>query len=1270
MLDFLKIRTAFDKKEVKIIPDFNYIRTKDLLIKSQDFYAVYNANTGFWTKSEQDLVELIDNELNAYYNANKQAYTDYRVNILYLRDTNNGMIDKWHKFCKVQMRDNFVQLDCKVLYDNDEITREDYATFKLPYSLSDSEPVAWNELISSLYDPYEQQKIEWFIGCLAANDVINIEKFAVFYGQSGTGKSTILKIIRNMFKPYSITFDAKSIGKDGSEHCMEQFKNNPLLAIQEDGDLSKIEDNTRLNSLASHEYMPINPKGKAIYYDRFYTLMLLGSNKPVRITDAKSGIIRRLIDIHPSGRFIETDHYKELNSAIKFEYGAIANKCKTFYIKHKKMFNDYIPESMLIETNPFYYFVLEYKDIFEHYNQITQKEAWETYKQYVSESKLLYSYNLIQFRNEFVNYWDNFYTNITIGGNKYKNLFVGFKTKMFTKKPIKKQTESWLKFSKNKSLFDIYGAEYYAQYANAEGTPITAWDKVETKLKDLDTTKLHYVRVPSNHIVIDFDIKDESGNKSLELNMAKAKEFPPTYAELSKSGQGIHLHYIYDGDVSELAKVYNDDIEIKVFNGKSSLRRMLTKCNDIQISHISSGLPIEVKTKMINKEEIKSEQHLKQLVLNCINKKYHPNTKPSVDFIYKLFDDAYKSGMSYDLSGMYDILIQFASSSTHQSDNCIKMINSIHLRSKNYEQQTVEAIDNTQSPICFFDVETFPNLFLVCYKFINEDKVYHIVNPTPDDIEKLFSYRLIGFNNRKYDNHMLYGCYIGYNNEQLFNLSVGLIDGNTKATFGGAYNKSYTDIYDYCGNTNKMSLKKWEIKLGLPHMEMDWPWDQPIPENLWNNVIEYCSNDVRATEAVWNATQVDFEAREILADIAGCSVNTSTNALTTKIIFGDNKTPNLVYTDLSKEFPGYEYVVEEKKNPNRTVSVTAHNMYRGIDLGFGGYVYANEGMYNDVALLDVASMHPHSIIALNMFGEYTKNFENLVDTRIYIKHKEFDKLKDMFSGRLMKYIKSPDDAKKLSNALKTAINSVYGLTSAKFDTPFRDKRNVNNIVALRGALFMKTLQDEVESRGFTVVHIKTDSIKIANATPEIIAFCMDFATKYKYTFEHEATYSKMCIVNGSTYIAKVAEHDGKKVDGDEWTATAAQFQQPYVFKKCFSKEPIDISDMAEVKESRTGPIYIAKDGQYEFIGKVGQFTPIMPGYGGGALVVKRNKTTKDGDVIAYDSVTGTKDYEWVETKTITDKHLEDYIDKSYYENLVKEAIDTISKYGNYEEFIK
>ena len=424
---------------------------------------------------------------------------------------------------------------------------------------------------------------------------------------------------------------------------------------------------------------------------------------------------------------------------------------------------------------------------------------------------------------------------------------------------------------------------------------------------------------------------------------------------------------------------------------------------------------------------------------------------------------------------------------------------------------------------------------------------------------------------------------------------------------------------------------------------------------MWTKVAEYCDNDVIATEAVFNHLKGDFTARKILADLAGMTVNDTTNSLTTRIIFGKERNPELVYTDLSETFPGYEFK-------------DGKNLYRGTDLGFGGYVYAEPGMYTDVALLDVASLHPHSIIAMNCFGKYTKNFKDILDARMFIKHGDFADAREMLDGKLAPYLDDESTAKDLAQALKIAINSVYGLTAANFDNPFRDIRNKNNIVALRGALFMRTLQDEVSKRGFTVAHIKTDSIKIPNATPEIIDFCMKFANQYGYTFEHEATYDRMCLVNDAVYIAKYK--DGKHAG--EWTATGTQFQIPYVFKTLFTKEPIEFEDTCETKEVKSA-LYLdmnenLPEGEhnYQFIGKVGQFCPIKPGCGGGELL--REGKDKEGNV-KYSSATGAKGYRWLESEMVKILGKQDNIDKTYYNNLVDAAVDTISKYGDFEWFV-
>ena len=456
------------------------------------------------------------------------------------------------------------------------------------------------------------------------------------------------------------------------------------------------------------------------------------------------------------------------------------------------------------------------------------------------------------------------------------------------KENLKNDSKYLIDFKKQESIFDKECSECPAQYANKKETPNKKWVDVTTKLKDLNTGRIHYVKIPDNHIVIDFDIKDKDGNKSFEKNLEAASKWPATYAELSKSGAGIHLHYIYTGDVTQLSRVYADNIEIKVFTGNSSLRRKLTKCNDLLITTISSGLPTKGEKKMVNANVIKSEKGLRRMILRNMEKEFHPGTKPSVDFIYKILEDAYERGMKYDVSDMKNEIYAFAANSTNQADYCIKLVKQMHFKS----DDPSEPIESKKDQIIFYDVEVFPNLYLINWKKRGKNnKVVRLINPTPEDVEELLQYKLIGFNCRRYDNHMLYARLMGYDNLQLFNLSQRIVNGERNAFFGEAYNLSYTDIYDFASAGNKKSLKKLEIEMGIHHAELGLPWDKPVPEKDWIKVAEYCDNDVIATEAAFDYLSGDWLARQILADLAGMSVNDTTNTLSTKIIFGHERNP-------------------------------------------------------------------------------------------------------------------------------------------------------------------------------------------------------------------------------------------------------------------------------------------------------------------------------------------------------------------------------------------
>jgi rRNA-processing protein FCF1 len=1264
-LDFYQILVKEAKDgPPELYPDFIVGRSEDLMVQGKTFYAIWDEEKGLWSRDEYDVQRLVDEDMRREAER-LQRETGLKYVIRSMRSFNSNSWTQFRKFM-AHLSDSNHPLDTKLVFANSEVKKSDYASKRLPYALEEGSTPAWDELLGTLYAPEERDKIAWAIGSIVAGDSKKIQKFLVFYGPAGTGKSTILGIIEKLFEGYTTTFDGKALGNSNSSFATEAFKHNPLVAIQHDGDLSKIEDNTRLNSIISHEVMTMNEKYKPSYSARVDAMLFMGSNQPVKISDAKSGIIRRLIDVNPTGIKLPAKHYQTLMTQIGFELGAIAHKCLSLYLSMgKNHYDAYRPLEMMLQTDVFFNFIEAHFDVFKQQDYTTLKQAYALYKEYCAESGIERPMPQYKMREELRNYFKEFKDRGEVEGTPVRSLYEGFTADKF-KVPKDDPTVFSLVLEEKTSLLDELLADFPAQPAKDDGTPAKKWVNVKTTLSDIDSRKIHYVKVPENHVVIDFDLKDANGKKALERNLEVASQWPATYAEISKSGSGIHLHYTYDGDVSELASEYADGIEVKVYTGDSSLRRRLSRCNAVPVSTISSGLPLKPrKDKMLKEKTIKSEQGLRELIEKNLRKEVHPGTKPSVDFIKKILDDTYESGMTYDVTDLRNRIVAFANNSTNQAAISLKTVGEMKWTSADVDSKEEavtgeSSVEISDDRIAFFDVEVYPNLFVICWKFHGSDEVVKMINPAPHEVEALFRLKLVGFYNRRYDNHILYAAAMGASAEELFRLSAKIVDGNRSATFGAAYSLSYADIWDF--SSIKQSLKKFELDLGILHMELDIPWDRPVDEKDWPRVVDYCVNDVNATEQVFEDRKGDFTARQILAELSGLTVNDTTQNHTARILFGDDKQARkkFVYTDLSQEFPGYEFSLGK-------------STYKGEEPGEGGYVYAEPGMYEQVAVLDVASMHPTSIVKLNLFGPYTAKFEDLIKARIAIKRKDFDAASAMLDGRLTPFLTLPHEgwdiegADQLAYALKIVINIVYGLTSAKFDNPFRDIRNVDNIVAKRGALFMIDLKQALQKRGVQVVHIKTDSIKIPNATPEIIKFVAEFGTKYGYDFEHEETYDRFCLVNDAVYVAGIDTVPFEQpYPGIKWSATGAQFQHPYVFKTLFSHEPIEFKDYCEGRSVVKGTMYLDMHAGDEtpdpanmrHVGKTGLYVPVLEG--GGKLYRYHDEK--------FYAVSGTKGHLWLEASAAENKP-DLKIDFSYFEKLVNDAVATIEKFGPFNKLV-
>ena len=883
---------------LEIYPSYLVQRCEDLMVRGRTFYAIWDESRKLWSTDEYDVPRLVDQAL---YEFRDEFYppekTDIEVRVSTLK---NSDTERWAKFKRYiyNLSDNDHVLNDRVIFSDQEVVRSDYASFKLDYACRPGDHSAWDKIIGTLYEPSEREKIEWAIGAIIRGDAREIQKFMVLYGDPGTGKGTIMGLLQEMFDGYVAIFDAKALGMRSSQFSTSVFANNPLVAIQQDGDLSRIEDNTILNTIVSHEDVIINEKNQPTYSARVRAFLFMGTNSPVKISDSRSGLIRRLIVVTSRGVKIPGPEYRELMKQVRFEFGAIAEHCKGVYDRlGYHYYDDYRPYQMMYQTDDIRTFFIDNYDVFANQEYTSVKQAYSMYLEFCEESGIQKPVARKTLMNEMSSYFHDYHDRVWHEDKRLRSVFSGFHIDTSPEATQQPSRENWLELKECQSYFDISQSESYAQYATSEGTPKQKWDDVTTKLADIDTGKLHYVAVPENHIVIDFDLTDEDGDKSLERNLAEAAKFPKTYAEVSKSGGGLHLHYIYEGDVSRLDSNYSEGIEVKVYRGKSSLRRLLTLCNNEPVSTISSGLPIK-EEKVATEKTIRSEKSLRNLIDRNIRKEIHPGTRPSVQFIHKILEDAYESGMPYNVTDMRSVITTFASQSTNHALECIRMVRNMKFESEGFELESDQIADDDAS-IVFFDVEVYPNLFLVGWKMMGKDNYTPMINPKPHEIEELFKLRLVGFNNRSYDNHILYAAYLGYNNQQLFELSQKIISNDQSAKFGEAWGLSYADVYDF--SAKKQSLKAWEIELGIKYMEMDIPWDEPVPEELFDKVIEYNKNDVVATEAVWHAQAGAFAARQVLAALSGYTVNDSTRKHASKIIFGNERNPQkqFVYTHLA-----------------------------------------------------------------------------------------------------------------------------------------------------------------------------------------------------------------------------------------------------------------------------------------------------------------------------------------------------------------------------------
>lgn len=184
-----------------------------------------------------------------------------------------------------------------------------------------------------------------------------------------------------------------------------------------------------------------------------------------------------------------------------------------------------------------------------------------------------------------------------------------------------------------------------------------------------------------------------------------------------------------------------------------------------------------------------------------------------------------------------------------------------------------------------YDIEVFPNLFCLNAKIPGTDiRESFEVSPRKDNRFEMVEWlqkldNMIGYNNNSYDYFILeyalkYLIKLRGRDftARLYKYSSELVKGK-RFNYTKHHFVKQTDLFkiNHFDNVAKStSLKLLEYNLRMPVIqELPYPFDKVLTLEEIDNVVEYCHNDIDATELVYQKTKGEIELREKMSPMFG-----------------------------------------------------------------------------------------------------------------------------------------------------------------------------------------------------------------------------------------------------------------------------------------------------------------------------------------------------------------------------------------------------------------
>lgn len=398
----------------------------------------------------------------------------------------------------------------------------------------------------------------------------------------------------------------------------------------------------------------------------------------------------------------------------------------------------------------------------------------------------------------------------------------------------------------------------------------------------------------------------------------------------------------------------------------------------------------------------------------------------------------------------------------------------------------------------FYDIEIFKEDALVVFKNIQKETVKIFVNSFDGLLDLIKGKTLIGYNNYWYDDHILTGMIDGQTPKQLKRLNDRIIvDGERNLKVSPAIKS--LDCFQQI-DVSSPGLKKIEGNFGKSIIEssIDFTIDRKLTEKELEETIFYCSYDVDTTIDVFKFREKSyFEPKQSIVKMLPEKTQKYANKWNTTTISANvlkdrptndkwadirlNKNHLVPNDELFEIVP--DSAVDMWLDKNRKRKKYTHKEFGcNIEFSFGGLhgvPIESQKRFENVKLLDVASLYPNIILKLNALGQATTTYKEIVERRLAVKHTD----------------------QELQKALKLVINSCYGLLNNQYSILYNPKAALS--VCIFGQICLYDLCTRLAPT-CKLVNINTDGVAFTTSDDDYKKVWQEWENDYGFTLEEDS----------------------------------------------------------------------------------------------------------------------------------------------------------------------